>query len=67
LYRPDYDERELLRGTLADQAEYFAKALGSGGHRPWMEANEVRELSGLGMHPDGAGLIAAGETSNDNP
>jgi len=66
-YRADYDERELLRGTLADQAEYFAKALGSGGHRPWMEANEVRELSGLGAHPDGVGLISAGETSNDNP
>jgi HK97 family phage portal protein len=66
-YRADYDERELLRGTLKDQAEYFAKALGSGGHRPWMEANEVRELSGLGAHPDGVGLISAGETSNDNP
>jgi HK97 family phage portal protein len=58
---PDYDERELLRGTLKDQAEFFAKALGSGGHRPWMEANEVRELSGLGSHRDGNGLVAAGE------
>lgn len=65
LYRADYDERELLRGTLADQAEYFAKALGSGGHRPWMEANEVRELTGLGKHTDGSGLVAAGETPND--
>ena len=65
LYRADYDERELLRGTLKDQAEYFAKALGSGGHRPWMEANEVRELSGLGNHPDGSGLVAAGEDRND--
>lgn len=65
LYRADYDERELLRGTLKDQAEYFAKALGAGGHRPWMEANEVRELSGLGAHSDGSGLIAAGEDRND--
>lgn len=62
---PDYDERELLRGTLKDQAEYFAKALGAGGHRPWMEANEVRDLSGLGRHNDGDGLVAAGETRND--
>lgn len=64
-YRADYDERELLRGTLKDQAEYFAKALGAGGHRPWMEANEVRDLSGLGRHTDGGGLIAAGESRND--
>lgn len=62
IYRADYDERELLRGTLKDQAEFFAKALGSGGHRPWMEVNEVRELSGLGAHTDGSGLIAAGES-----
>lgn len=63
-YRADYDERELLRGTLADQAEYFAAALGAGGHRPWMEANEVRELAGLGRHADGSGLVAAGEMTN---
>jgi hypothetical protein len=61
-FKADYDERELLRGTLKDQAEYFAKALGAGGHRPWMEANEVREVTGLGLHPDGSGLIAAGES-----
>ena len=63
-YRADYDERELLRGTLKDQAEYFARALGAGGHRPWMESNEVRELAGLGMHKDGAGLVAAGGMTN---
>lgn len=63
-FRADYDERELLRGTLKDQAEYFAKALGAGGHRPWMEANEVRDLSGLGRHADGAGLVAAGGSTN---
>lgn len=66
-YRADYDERELLRGTLSDQAEFFAKALGAGGHRPWMEANEVREATGLGSHPDGSGLIAAGENRNVTP
>lgn len=61
----DYDERELLRGTLKDQAEYFKAALGSGGHRPWMEANEVRDLSGLGAHAQGTGLVAAGEKANE--
>lgn len=53
---PDFDERELLRGTLKDQADFFARALGSGGGKPWMEPNEVRELSGLGAHAEGTGL-----------
>lgn len=57
---PDFDERELLRGTLKDQGEFFARALGAGGHKPWMESNEVRELSGLGPHSDGFGLVPAG-------
>lgn len=57
---PDFDERELLRGTLKDQAEFFARALGSGGGKPWMEPNEVRELSGLGSHAEGAGLAPVG-------
>lgn len=56
----DFDERELLRGTIKEQFEAFAKASGAGGHKPWMEANEIRDLSGLGPHPDGFGLEAAG-------
>lgn len=35
--------RGLQRGTLKDQAEYFAKALGSGGARPWLSQDEVRD------------------------
>jgi HK97 family phage portal protein len=62
---PDFDERELLRGTMKDQGEFLAKALGAGGHRPWMEVNEAREHVGLGSHPDGGGLIAAGEIPNE--
>ncbi len=56
----DFDERELLRGTIKEQFEAFAKASGAGGHKPWMEANEIRDLSGLPPHPDGYGLEAAG-------
>lgn len=69
---PDFDEQELLRGTLKDQSEFFAKALGSGGSRPWLEVNEVRELSGYGRHADGGGLApiqppapAAGTTTKE--
>lgn len=42
-----FNERALLRGTLKDQADFFAKALGAGGQSPWMNQNEVRELSDL--------------------
>ena len=60
---PDFDERELLRGTLKDQGEFLARALGAGGHRPWMTGNEARDHVGLGSHPQGDGLMAAGENN----
>ncbi|WEE76626.1 phage portal protein [Comamonas testosteroni] len=46
------NERALLRGTLKDQAEYFAKALGSGGHQPWHTANEIRDLAEMPADPN---------------
>ncbi len=33
----------LMRGASKDQAEYFAKALGSGNSKAWMTQNEVRD------------------------
>lgn len=47
LYEPKFNEGALLRGSHKDQAEVFAKALGSGGHDPWMTVDEVREKSDL--------------------
>lgn len=46
--RPDFDEQELLRGSLKDQAEFFAKSLGSGGRGAWLAPNEVRRATGFG-------------------
>lgn len=43
-YQPKFNVRALMRGTLKDQAEFFAKALGAGGHAPWHTQNEVRDL-----------------------
>jgi HK97 family phage portal protein len=62
-YEVDFDERELLRGSMKDQAEFFAKASGSGGHKPWMQANEIRELTGLRPLEDGFGLAPPGVRS----
>ena len=34
----------LLRGSMKDRADYFAKALGSGGSPAWMTPDEVRRM-----------------------
>nr|WP_256478475.1 phage portal protein [Notoacmeibacter sp. MSK16QG-6] len=33
----------LLRGSMKDQADFFAKGLGAGGHQPFLHQNEVRD------------------------
>ncbi|NGN44977.1 phage portal protein [Mesorhizobium sp. CGMCC 1.15528] len=51
-HKADFDERELLRGSIKDQAEYLAKALGAGGSRPWISQNEARDYVGLSQRSD---------------
>lgn len=51
-HKADFDERELLRGSTKDQAEFLAKALGSGGARGWMTQNEARDYVGLSQSGD---------------
>jgi len=52
LYYFKVNEHALLRGTLKDQADFFAKALGSGGSRPFMKSNEVRDRLDLPKSDD---------------
>jgi HK97 family phage portal protein len=42
----------LMRGAAKDQAEYFAKALGSGGGRGWMSQNDVRDALDMDRSDD---------------
>lgn len=42
-YFAKFNVGALLRGSLKDQAEFFAKALGSGGSQAWMTPDEVRD------------------------
>lgn len=37
----------LLRGSMKDQADFLAKALGAGGSAPWMWVDEVRDVLDL--------------------
>lgn len=70
-YALDFDDQELLRGSMKDQAEFFARALGSGGSRPWAEPNEVRDRLGMPRHKDGYGLqpaqMQSGKANVDPP
>ncbi|CAM5402130.1 Phage portal protein, HK97 family OS=Afipia felis OX=1035 GN=BN961_02899 PE=4 SV=1 [Afipia felis] len=46
-FEAKFNAGALLRGSMKDQGEFFAKALGSGGHQPWMDYEEVRDTMDL--------------------
>ena len=46
-YAIKFNPGALLRGSLKDQADFLSKALGAGGHQPWMWADEARDLMDL--------------------
>ncbi len=58
----DFDESELLRGTMKDLAAFLGKALGGGGSATFLTANESRHIVGYPRHPDGDELY--GPSSN---
>ncbi len=50
----------MARGSMKDRAEYFSKALGSGGSPAWMTQDEVRSLEEMNpMGGDAAKLPIA--------
>lgn len=55
-----FNEGALLRGSLKDQAEFFAKALGSGGSGAYRTPNEVRGAFDLNPLDGGDTLPAPG-------
>ena len=69
-YYAKFNAGALLRGSMKDQAEFFAKGLGSGGHQPWMHPNEVREFMEMGERDDlpaPSGRAANGNTEGQRP
>ncbi|MGZ9812632.1 phage portal protein [Pseudoroseicyclus sp. H15] len=42
IYEAKFNAGALLRGSMKDQADFFAKGLGAGGHQPFLEVDEVR-------------------------
>ncbi|MBP7704190.1 MAG: phage portal protein [Caulobacter sp.] len=62
------DLRGLLRGDFKTRTEGYARALGSGGHQPWMTVDEVRDLEDLDPIAGGDVLPppAGGQTGDKN-
>jgi HK97 family phage portal protein len=42
-YEAKFNAGALLRGSMTEQGDFFAKGLGAGGHQPFLEVNEVRD------------------------
>lgn len=55
-YQAKFNAGALLRGSMKDQGDFFAKALGAGGQSPWMTQNEVRDVLDMPEHPEGNAL-----------
>lgn len=52
LYEAKFNAGGLLRGSMKDQADFFAKGLGAGGHQPWLHPDEPREWMDLPKRDD---------------
>lgn len=57
-YEVKFNTGALTRGSLKDQADYFAKASGSGGHQGWLTVNQILDMLDMPAHPDGDKLPA---------
>lgn len=55
-FRPKFNEKALLRGSMKDQAEFLAKLTGAGGTPMIMQQNEARAALELPPLPEGSGL-----------
>jgi HK97 family phage portal protein len=66
-YEAKFNPGALIRGNMKDQAEFFAKALGSGGHQPWMGYDEIRDISDLPEREIAPNPLAAQMTFKQEP
>jgi HK97 family phage portal protein len=71
-YEAKFNPGALLRGSMKDQADFFAKGLGAGGQQPFLHQDEARDWLDLPKRDDlpppaGAQKPPPGETSNEPP
>ncbi|MFQ6553404.1 phage portal protein [Aestuariibius insulae] len=67
VFEAKFNAGALLRGSMLDQAEFFAKGLGSGGHTPWLHPDEPREMMDMPQRDDLPPAMGqqAGEQQNE--
>ncbi len=51
-FEPKFNAGGLLRGSMKDQADFFAKGLGAGGQQPFLHQDEVRDWLDLPRRDD---------------
>ncbi|MEX5600710.1 phage portal protein [Pseudophaeobacter sp. C1-32P7] len=66
-YEAKFNAGGLLRGSMKDQAEFFAKGLGSGGHQPWLHPDEPREWLDLPKRDDLPEPMGAKKGASNEP
>lgn len=63
-----FNPAAILRGSMKEQADFLSKALGAGGHAPWMHVDEVRDAMDLPKrdNPPHAMLGQSGKPAPDD-
>lgn len=67
LYYAKFNAAALLRGSMKDQAEFFAKGLSVNNQQPWLHQDEVRDWMDLPARSDLPQPIAQKKDSKDDP
>jgi HK97 family phage portal protein len=65
-YEAKFNPGALLRGSMKDQADFFAKGLGAGGHAPWIAPDEVRQIMDMPPRDDLPGRIGENRGGGDD-
>lgn len=60
----NFNANGLMRGAAKDRAEYYARALGSGGHPGWMTPDEVRALEDMNPRGGAADNLPPGTSAS---
>jgi HK97 family phage portal protein len=66
-YYCKFNANALMRGSAKDRAEYYARALGSGGHPGWMTPDEVRALEEMNPRGGDADKLPPGANTGNQP
>jgi len=66
VYEVKFNAAALMRGSMKDQAEFFAKGLGSGGHTPWLHPDEPRDWLDLPRRDDLPPAMGQQQTGGPN-